>query len=49
MADGKKSTTSSVYIPGDERSFVWEVTSAKVADANLPSRRIKFTRAVEDQ
>jgi uncharacterized protein (TIGR02246 family) len=49
MADGKKLTTAAVYTPGAEGQFVWEVTSAKLADANLPPLRVEFKRAAEGE
>jgi hypothetical protein len=48
-ADGKKSQTSAVYVPGADGRFVWEVKSANVAGENLPAGRIEFKRAVDDE
>jgi hypothetical protein len=48
-ADGKKGKTSSVYVPGDENHFVWEVAGADVAGVPLKPVRVEFRRAAEDE
>ena len=47
MPDGKRSSASTAYTPGDANHFVWEVQSAKVGDMDLPPRRVEFKRAAE--
>jgi uncharacterized protein (TIGR02246 family) len=49
MPDGKKSSASTIFTPGDENHFLWEVQSAKVGDMDLPPRRVEFKRAAEDK
>jgi uncharacterized protein (TIGR02246 family) len=49
MPDGKKSSASTSFTPGDANHFVWEVQSAKVGDMDLPPRRVEFKRAAEKQ
>ena len=47
MPDGKKTTTTTTYSPGEAGRFVWETTGTKVAGENVPPRRIEFKRAGE--
>jgi uncharacterized protein (TIGR02246 family) len=49
MSDGGKASTSIVYSPGDEGSYLWEVKSAQAAGVNLPPMRVDFKRAKDDQ
>ena len=49
MTDGKKATTSTVYIPGGEGRFVWETTGAKLAGESVPPQRVEFKRAADDR
>ncbi len=48
-ADGKKGKTSSVYVPGDERRFTWEVAVADMAGVALKPMLVEFRRAAEDE
>lgn len=45
--DGKQGKTSSVYIPGDEHSYKWEVIGADVAGTKLKPLRVEFHRAAD--
>ena len=47
--DGKEGKTSSVYVPGDERHYTWEVVGADVAGTKLKPVRIEFRRATENE
>jgi len=48
-ADGKVFSATSVYTPGDEDRFVWEVKSgSSAAEAALPPMRVEFRRAAEE-
>lgn len=49
MPDGKQSSASALFTPGGEGRFIWEIKSAKVGDVNLPTRRVEFKRAAEDE
>ena len=49
MGDGKKSTSSAVYVPAGDGSFTWETTSGEVAGTKLPAVRVEFRRAAESE
>jgi uncharacterized protein (TIGR02246 family) len=49
MADGKTAKTTSIYTPGDGKSYVWETTRATIADEQLPPTRIEFEQARDDE
>jgi uncharacterized protein (TIGR02246 family) len=54
LANGKKSKTSAIYVPGDDGHFIsevkslWDTEDAKAADVNLPRLRAEFKRAQEN-
>ncbi len=43
--DGKQGKTSSVYLPGGDQSYTWEVAGAEVAGIKLKPLRVEFHRA----
>lgn len=47
MGDGKSATTSAIITPINNDQFVWEAKNSKVGDQDVPSHRVKFTRAPE--
>jgi uncharacterized protein (TIGR02246 family) len=49
MADGSQAQTTATVAPGDGNHFVWKVTKSTIGDQSLPTLRIKFKRAPEDQ
>jgi hypothetical protein len=49
MADGNEAHTTATVVPGDGNHFVWKTTRSTIGDQSLPTPRIKFKRAVEDQ
>jgi uncharacterized protein (TIGR02246 family) len=54
LADGKKSKSSVVLVPGDDGKFVsevkgdWDARDAKAAGVKLSTLRVEFTRAPEE-
>jgi uncharacterized protein (TIGR02246 family) len=55
LADGKKSKTSTAYVPGDDGRFTleakstWDAKDAPPAAMNLPTLRVEFQRAPESE
>lgn len=43
--DGKQGKTSTVYVPGGDQSYTWEVAGAEVAGVRLKPLRVEFRRA----
>ena len=49
MADGAKTSTSATITPVTDGQIVWESGSAKVKNQDIKPRRLKFTRAAENE
>jgi uncharacterized protein (TIGR02246 family) len=45
LADGTKASTTATYLSQGNDRYLWQVTSAKVGDVELPTQQVEFQRA----